>query len=375
VDSVCEQSPQEHPQQPQGFIDHTVRLFDINYNQPLSTRIASVFHAGALVHVITMPPKVWRPKPPSRYIPLEYGDEIDDDLFIFRNYGKALSLPKSGATIPERDDIIYWDAAKHQAKFDQVITIQDHIPPDIRSKLTAIIQDNWDCFAAEGVHRPVLGVEFHIDTGGAQPVCCKQPSYGVHEGPIMQKSIDALLSTEWIRKCGGPWGSKGILAGKPHQEEIWNIEDYIWRFCVNYRPLNAVTLPYEFPIPRCDNALDDFGDADGEMCFISVDGKSVFHQIRVALCDQEKLAFFAPDGYKYCFTVMPFGPRNCPAVYTAISRIMQDEWDALFRARIKVKLTRSGTKTIIDDTLLYGKTMSITTQYFDASARYTRNTG
>ena len=38
-----------------------------------------------------MPPKVWRPRPPSRYIPLDYGDEIDDDMFIFRQYGRALA--------------------------------------------------------------------------------------------------------------------------------------------------------------------------------------------------------------------------------------------------------------------------------------------
>jgi hypothetical protein len=278
----------DHIHQPRN----TVAIFDINQHPPpIPAHYTPMSLASATAYVITMPPKVWRPRPPSRYIPLDYGDEIDDDMFIFRQYGRSLLRPPYGKTIPERDDIILWDSSVHQAEFDEVITIPDHVPDNIKAELTSIIHDNWDCFIAEGVYRPVLGFEFRIDTGGATPVCCKNPSYGIHKGPIMQKSIDALLANNWIRRCGGPWGCKGILAGKPHQEDVWNIDDYIWRFCVNFRPLNAVTLAFEFPIPRCDTSMDDFGDADGTLWLISVDGKSGFHQIQVALSDQEKLTF------------------------------------------------------------------------------------
>jgi hypothetical protein len=33
--------------------------------------------------------------------------------------------------------------------------------------------------------------------------------------------------------------------------------------CVSYRKLTAVTLAFEFPIARCDDAMDDFGDGFG----------------------------------------------------------------------------------------------------------------
>jgi hypothetical protein len=65
-----------------------------------------------------------------------------------------------------------------------------------------------------------------------------------------------------------------VLAPKPHQENVEDIADFVWRFCVNYRPLNQVTKPYSYPIARCDAAIDNFGDASGLLHFI-FEGKSV----------------------------------------------------------------------------------------------------
>ena len=71
--------------------------------------------------------------------------------------------------------------------------------------------------------------------------------------------VDQLLNNKWIRRCGGPWGSMVVLAQKPHQEYIKVIEDFVWRLCVSYRRLNAVTKPFQFPIPRCDDAITILG--------------------------------------------------------------------------------------------------------------------
>jgi hypothetical protein len=81
--------------------------------------------------------------------------------------------------------------------------------------------------------------------------------------------IDSLLHNDWIDECGGPWGSLIVLAPKPHQEHITDIKDFVWRMCVSYRKLKAVTLAFEYPIPRCDDAIDDFGDGFGRLWFIS----------------------------------------------------------------------------------------------------------
>ena len=46
-----------------------------------------------------------------------------------------------------------------------------------------------------------------------------------------------------------------MLTVKPHQEHIENIDAFVWKMCVSYRKLNAVTKPFEFPIPRYDDAI------------------------------------------------------------------------------------------------------------------------
>ena len=132
--------------------------------------------------------------------------------------------------------------------------------------LVSTIHEYWDCFYDGGVVRPILGFDFRIDTGSSAPVCCRQPRYGIFESKIMLEQINTLLFNNWIEECGGAWGSPLVLAPKPHQETITNIDDFIWRMCVSYRKLNSVTLPFEYPIARCNDSSDNFGDSHGLTC-------------------------------------------------------------------------------------------------------------
>ena len=315
-------------------------------------------------YAITVPPKVWRPKPSSRYVPLDYGHEFDESLFVSPRFGRTLQRTTTGIDLPPRDDIRLWDPTIDHHEFARVIRIPDDLAADLREELVSILHDNWDCFYAEGVRRPVRGFEFLIDTGASQPVACRAPNYGIHEGRIMQEHINDLLHNGWIRSCGGGWCSKIVLAPKPHQEDIIDIKDFVWRFCVNYRPLNTVTKTFDYPIPRCDDALDNFGDSKGQLYFISVDGKAGYHQISVKTDDQEKLAFIGPDMEKYCYAVMPFGPKNAPAVYTAMMRILKSEYDALFMERHPGFVSIVGNKNIMDDTLLWCTRPMVCLHYF-----------
>ena len=176
----------------------------------------------------------------------------------------------------------------------------------------------------------------------------------------MSKQISDLEHNNWIRDCTGPWGALLLLAAKPHQESCTNIDEFVWRLCVSYRALNGVTRSFEFPIPRCSDSIEDLGDSYGKLYFISLDARSGYHQIRVRESDQEKLAFFTPDGKKKCFVVMPFGPKNAPAFYTAMMKILHDEWVVLFHSTKECVPSDPSllkifcdSKTIIDDTLIF----------------------
>ena len=154
-----------------------------------------------------------------------------------------------------------------------------------------------------------------IDTGDHQPICVGNSQYGVYEEELMQKHVDDLIKKELIRPdMTSPWGFHCTLAPKPHQEHITKIDDYIWRFCINYIKLNQITCPAEYPIPRCDDTvIYGFGDAE---YFILMDAYSGYHQVKLAEESAQKTAFFAPGAWKYIWVVMPFGLRNTSGVFT-----------------------------------------------------------
>ena len=345
---------------------------------------------GAYIYAITLPPKVWRPKPSNKYIPVEYSDDIDDGVFDYSHHGHTVYRPKKQWSKGARNDVIVYDNSVDNKELDKDLVIGNEVSSHTRAKLRALIVKYWDCFCNRGAKRTILDYEFAIDTGAAPPVCCKKPTYGPHEKPIIMDQIKALLDNGWIRECKGAWGSQIVLAAKPHQEQVSDIKDFVWRLCISYRGLNRVTKIFEYPIPRCDVAVTLFASGSGKMWIITVDAKQGYHQIKVKESDVEKLAFFGPDNRKYAFTVMPFGPVNAPAFYTCMMGNLKSEWDDLFLQSMtklahtqatldgkaltmvnediyldNVKIT-SGTKSIIDDIIIWSNSVPVIMVYFES---------
>ena len=190
--------------------------------------------------------------------------------------------------------------------------------------LVTFIKEYWCVFDDRGMCVPVRNYECIIATGTASPIAIKQIRYRPREIPIMHKCIAALAKIGQIEQIhDGQWLFKALLAPKPHQEHVCDIENFVCWFCVNYIPLNQVTRQIAYSILRCNSAVENlFG---GEWLWL-YDAPMGYHQITASKETRGKLAFQGPDAIEWTYNVMPFGPENGPATFVTMIHDIDSVW-------------------------------------------------
>jgi hypothetical protein len=84
------------------------------------------------------------------------------------------------------------------------------------------------------------------------------------------------------------------------------------RICLDLRKLNDACLRDPFPTPFIDEVLDNLG---GQKVYSFTDEFSGYHHIRIAKEDRHKTKFAIEWGY-YQYTMMPFGLKNAPTIFS-----------------------------------------------------------
>jgi hypothetical protein len=146
----------------------------------------------------------------------------------------------------------------------------------------------------------------------------------------LKVQLKELLDKGYIHPSSSPWGCPALFMKK---------KDQSLRLCVDYWPLNTITIKNKYPLPRINILFDQLADAK---IFSKVDLSLGYHQIKIRPEDVPKTAF-STRYVLYEYLVMSFGLTNAPAYFMyLVNSVFMSELDKFVMV-------------FIDDILVYSK--------------------
>src|SRR3954465_7731451 len=109
--------------------------------------------------------------------------------------------------------------------------------------------------------------------------------------------------------------------------------------CVDYRPLNELTIKNKYPLPHINDLFDQL---NGARVFSKIELRTGYHQLKIKKEDIPKTAFTTRYSLYEC-TVMSFSLTNAPAFFMhMMNKVFMDFLDKFL-------------VVFIDDILIYSK--------------------
>ncbi|GKT32665.1 hypothetical protein ADUPG1_006761, partial [Aduncisulcus paluster] len=149
---------------------------------------------------------------------------------------------------------------------------------------------------------------------------------------FLKREIRELLDCGTISHSSSPYHSPIVIVPKKGGK---------LRLCVDFRILNGITVPLQFPLPRLDDCLEGL---QGQKIFGTLDLAKGFHQIPLTESASMLTAFRTPQGI-FQYNTMPFGLVNAPSFF---QQVMTHVFDGLIGKHCIV---------YIDDIIIFGRTI------------------
>jgi hypothetical protein len=206
--------------------------------------------------------------------------------------------------------------------------VSAQIPPEVQD----LIQQFAELFSVPTELPPPRACEHSIPLiEGAAPVQVGPYRYAPKLKDEIEKQIKEMLKNGLIKKSSSPFSSSVLLVNK---------KDNTWRFCVDYRHLNAITIKSKYPVPVIYEFLDELANGSWFSC---LDLRAGFHQLRLKPGEEFKTAFQTHFG-QFEFRVMAFGLTGAPVSF-------QDAMNTTLQPVLRIFAL-----VFFDDILIYSKT-------------------
>jgi hypothetical protein len=186
---------------------------------------------------------------------------------------------------------------------------------------------------------PDRDIEFVIELQpGTAPISKRPYHMPPNELAELKIQFQDLLDKGFIHPSASPWGCPALFVKK---------KDNSLRLCVDYHPLNEVTIKNKYSLPRIDILFDQLA---GAQVFSKIDLHSGYHQIKIRPSDIPKTAFSTRYGL-YEYLVMSFCLTNAPAYFLYLmNSVFLQELDKFV-------------VVFIDDILIYSKNLEDHAKY------------
>jgi hypothetical protein len=147
---------------------------------------------------------------------------------------------------------------------------------------------------------PERAIEFKIELqSGTTPIAKALYTMSPVELKELKIQLQGLLNKCYICPSISPWGCSALFVEKKDKELC---------LCMDYRPLNAVTIKSKYPLPRIDILFDQLVEVQ---VFSKIDLRSSYHQIKIRAEDIPKTTFTTRYGL-FEYLVISFGLMNAP---------------------------------------------------------------